>query len=162
MLAVEFVPSEVHAIIGEGVVNQAAAFAGDVGILTAPEVEHFGFDFAEAAEGVVRQTRAEAALVNIRGITTHSGANARKKGGPGGQMAAEADAYGADFPGAGGVRYQIIDRGGGIGIEDGEGAGNFVGIPPVGPGGIVGKHGAGFLQLVIDYRHGDDKVMPGQ
>lgn len=162
MLAIDFVPGEIDAAICQGIVNQPPAPAGNVGILPAPQIQHFSGNFADPVQGIIGPAEAQTALVDIRGITTNPGINVRQQGGAGGQMPSEADAHRADFPGARRMGFQIPHGGSGIRIVGREGAGGLVGIPPVGPGGILGQHGAGFLQIMIDFRHRNHKSMSRQ
>ena len=53
VLTVELVPRESEAGVGHGVVDLAAAFAGNVRILPAPDHEHLGLDLGGAIKGAV-------------------------------------------------------------------------------------------------------------
>src|SRR5687767_7914587 len=65
MSPVEFMPRELDSRRRHCVVNQGAAFSGNVRVLAAPDHQHFGFDFSHPVERVVAQPFSEAALVNV-------------------------------------------------------------------------------------------------
>ena len=53
VLTIELVPRNGEAGVGHGVVDLAAAFAGDVRILSTPDHEHFGLDLGGTIKGAV-------------------------------------------------------------------------------------------------------------
>ncbi len=86
--------------VGHGIVNNSAAFAGDVGVLAAENHQHFAVNFRDSVEGVVFHAFAEGSFVDVGGVEAGGGQHAGIHGGAEGEMAADADADGAELAGA--------------------------------------------------------------
>src|SRR5215212_2420786 len=93
-------PGEMQIRVGHGIVNNPAAFAGDVGVLAAEDHQHLAFDFADAIEAVVFHAFAQGTLVDVGGVKTGCGENILVHGGAEGEVAADADADGAELASA--------------------------------------------------------------
>lgn len=159
---VEFVPREIRAGGGERGVNLGAAFGGNVRVLTTPDHEELAFDFRNTVEGVVVHALTECALVDVGGVEASRGEDVRVHRGAEGEMAAEADAEGAEFAGAVRVGGEVVEDGAGVGVVGGDGLGGLQGVAAVGAGLIVGEDGAGGFVFVVDFGDGDDEAVAGE
>jgi hypothetical protein len=139
-----------------------AAFEGDVGVLAAPDHEELALDVGGAGEGVVVHACAEAAFVDVGGVEAGGGEDVGVHGGAEGEVAADADAHGAELAGAVGAG----ERGGrgrrGRRRRSWRVLGGLEGVAAVGAGLVVGEDGAGGFELVVDLGHGDDVAVAGE
>lgn len=160
--AVELVPGEGGIRGGESGVDFGAAFAGDVRVLAAPDHHELAFDVGNAGERVVGFAKAEAALMNVGRVEAGGCGDLGEHGGSEGEMSAETDADRADASGAAVVAFQIRDDAAGVIVVGGDGLGVFEFVALVGTWLVVGEHGAGGEEFVIDFRHGDDEPVAGE
>ena len=114
--SVDLVPGEASAEFVEAGEDGHAAFGGDVGVLAAPDHEELAFDFGGALEGVVVHAFAEAVFVDVGGVEAGGGEDVGVHGGAEGEVAADADAHGAEFAGAVGAGGEVVEDGAGVGV----------------------------------------------
>ena len=119
-------------------------------------------DVGGAGEGVVVHAFAEAALVDVGGVEAGGGEDVGVHGGAEGEVAADADAHGAEFAGAVGAGGEVVEDGAGVGVVAGDVLGGLEGVAAVGAGLVVGEDGAGGFELVVDLGHGDDVAVAGE
>ena len=160
--AVEFVPRKICAGGGEGGVNFGAAFGGYVRVLAAPDHEQLGLYFRDAGKGAVVHAGAEGAFVDIGRVETGGGEHVGIHRGAEGEVAADADADDAEGARARGVGLEEIEDGAGVGVEGGDGLGDFKGVAAVGAGLVVGEDGAGGFVFVVNLGDGDDEAVAGE
>jgi hypothetical protein len=159
---VDLVPAEAGAEFVEAGEDLHAAFEGDVGVLSAPDHEEFAVDVFGALEGVVVHALAEAALVDVGGVEACGGFDVGVHGGAEGEVAADADAHGAEVTGAVGAGAEVVEDGAGVCVVGGDWLGGLEFVASVGAGLVVGEDGAGRLELVVDLGHGDDVAVAGE
>ncbi len=100
--------------------------------------------------------------MNVGGVEANGGAHIGLHGAAEGEVAADADAHRAEFAGAVGAGFQVVEHGAGVGVVAGEFLGGFELVAAVGAGLVVGEHGAGGLELVVDLRDGDEVAVAGE
>jgi hypothetical protein len=160
--SVDLVPAEAGAKFVESGEDLHAAFEGDVGVLTAPDHEEFPLDVFGALEGVVVHALAEAAFVDVGGVEAGGGRDVGVHGGAEGEVAADADAHGAEVAGAVGAGFEVVEDGSGVGVVGCDWLGGLEFVAAVGAGLVVGEDGAGGFELVVDLGHGDDVAVAGE
>ena len=139
-----------------------AAFGRDVRVLASPGHEEFALNIRGAGEGVVLLAFAERAGVNVGRVKADRAAYFGVHGGAEGEMAAHADAHGADLPGAVGPLLQVGDDCASVSVIGGDRLVGLDEVAAVGAGLIVGEGYSGGFVLVVDLRHGDDVAVPGE
>ena len=103
VLAVEFMPGEVHVQFAERVVDLLPTFERHVRVLFAPEHEQFAFDVLGADERVVAGF-AERTFVDVRGVIADRREHIRVFcRGAKAEVTADANTQRAEFTGAGGM-----------------------------------------------------------
>ena len=136
--SVDFVPAYFLIELVEAGEDLHAAFGGDVGVLAAPDHEEFALDVFGALEGVVGHAFAEAALVDVCGVEAGGGDNFGLHGTAEGQVAADADAHGADVAGAVGAGFEVGDDGTGVVVVGTDFLGGLEDVAAVGACLVVG------------------------
>src|SRR6266550_6649469 len=101
-------------------------------------------------------------FVNVGGVEAGGGLDVGVHGGAEGEVAADADAHGAEVAGAVGTCGEVVEDGAGIGVVGCDGLVGLEEVAAIGAGLVVGEDGAGRFGLVVDLGHGDDVAVAGQ
>jgi hypothetical protein len=133
-----------------------------VRILAAPDEKQRRLEAGDPGQRVVRLSRAERGGVDIGGVKARRGGDGRVIAGAHGEMAAEADAEAGDLPRGALVAAQPGGEHVHVLVVGGEFLGILQLVAAVGAGLIVGEHGAGGLELMVHFRHGNEVALPRQ
>src|SRR3984885_12167686 len=164
--SVDLVPAVAETLLDAQLVeareDPAAVVERDVRVLAAPDHEEVAPDVGGASERIVAFALAQRAPRDVSGVEADRAGDVGLHRGAEGEVAAQADAEGAEFAGAVRARGEVVERGAGVGVIAGKLFGVFELVAAVRAGLVVGEDSPGRLELVVDLGDGDDVAVTGE